>query len=158
MHTNSYQETALCLDSFFRLKFEASTVNLYNYYPLLVPECRCQALLFLTDIFAVPRDYSTQGISRLKCTVESDLIYRVNNRIIFWDLTNPSAKNCRYLISPAQRSNEHAAYMLFGYLALNEQPLLVRLRPALAGQNVLQSSKNWRNNSFFAKAFGLISH
>ena len=130
MHTNSYQETALCLDSFFRLKFEASTVNLYNYYPLLVPECRCQALLFLTDIFAVPRDYSTQGISCLKCTVESDLIYRVNNRIIFWDLTNPSAKNCRYLISPAQRSNEHAAYMLFGYLALNEQPLLARLRPA----------------------------
>ena len=118
MDTNSYQETALCLDSFFWLKFEASTVNLYNYYPLLVPECRCQALLFLTDIFAVPRDYSTRGISRLKCTVESDLIYRFNDRIIFWDLTNQSAENFRCLISPAQRSNEHAAYMLFGRCAL----------------------------------------
>ena len=91
IHINLYQETALCLDSFFWLKFEASIVNLYNYYPLLVPECRCQARLFLTDIFAISHDFSTGGISRLKYTVESDLIYRINNRIIFWDLANPSA-------------------------------------------------------------------
>ena len=32
IHTNLYQETALCLDSFFWLKVEASTVNLYNFY------------------------------------------------------------------------------------------------------------------------------
>ena len=63
-----------------RLKVEASTFNLYNYYPLLVPECRCQAWLFLTDIFGTSHDFSTGGISHLKCTVESDLIYRINNR------------------------------------------------------------------------------
>ena len=91
IHTNLYQETALCLDSFFWLKVEASTINLYNYYPLLVPECLCQARLFLTDIIAISDDISTGGISRLKCTVESDLIYRINNWIIFWDRTNPSA-------------------------------------------------------------------
>ena len=91
IHTNLYQETALCLDSFFWLKVEASTVNLYNYYPLLVPEYRCQARLFLTDIFAISHDFSTGGISRLKYTVESDLIYRINSTIIFWDLANPSA-------------------------------------------------------------------
>ena len=90
IHTNLYQETALCLDSFFWLKVEASTVNLYNYYPLLVPECRCQARLFLTDIIAIAHDFSTGGISRLKCTVESDLIYRINNWIILRDPTNPS--------------------------------------------------------------------
>ena len=33
IHTNLYQETALCLDSFFWPKVEAATVNLYNYYP-----------------------------------------------------------------------------------------------------------------------------
>ena len=118
IHTNFYQDIALCLQSFF----EASTVNVYNYYPLLVPECRCQARLFLTDIFAISHDFSTGGISRLKCTVESDLIYRINNRIIFW--------NSPCLISPVQRAIEDITYMLFGYLALNEQPLLARLRPA----------------------------
>ena len=87
IHTNFYQDIALCLQSFF----EASTVNVYNYYPLLVPECRCQARLFLTDIFAISHDFSTGGISRLKYTVESDLIYRINSTIIFWDLANPSA-------------------------------------------------------------------
>ena len=91
IHTNLYQETALCLDSFFWLKVEASTINLYNYYPLLVPECLCQARLFLTDIIAISHDISTGGISRLKCTVEGDLIYRINNKIMFWDLANPSA-------------------------------------------------------------------
>ena len=90
IHTNLYQETALCLDSFFWLKVKASTVNLYNYYPLLVPGCLCQARLFLTDIIAISHDFSTGGISRLKCTVESDLIYRINNWIIFRDPTNPS--------------------------------------------------------------------
>ena len=82
---------ALGLDSFFWLKVEASTINLYNYYPLLVPECLCQARLFLTDIIAISHDISTGGISRLKCTVEGDLIYRINNKIMFWDLANPSA-------------------------------------------------------------------
>ena len=53
IHTNSYQETALCLDSFFWLKVQASTINLYNSYPLLVPEFLCQARLFLTDIIAI---------------------------------------------------------------------------------------------------------
>ena len=91
IHTILYQETALCLDSFFWLKVEASTINLYNYYPLLVPECLCQARLFLTDIIAISYDFSTGGISRLKCTIGSDLIYCVKNRIIFWDLANPSA-------------------------------------------------------------------
>ena len=81
----------ICLDSFFWLKVEASTINLYNYYPLLVPECLCQARLFLTDIIAISHDISTGGISRLKCTVEGDLIYRINNKIMFWDLANPSA-------------------------------------------------------------------
>ena len=91
IHTILYQQTALCLDSFFWLKVEASTINLYNYYPLLVPECLCQARLFLTDIIAISHDISTGGISRLKCTVEGDLIYRINNKIMFWDLANPSA-------------------------------------------------------------------
>ena len=91
IHTNLYQETALCLDSFFWLKVEASTINLYNYYPLLVPECLCQARLFLTDIIAISHDISTGDISRLKCTVEGDLIYRINNKIMFWDLANPFA-------------------------------------------------------------------
>ena len=91
IHTNLYQETALCLYSFFWLKVEASTINLYNYYPLLVPECLCQARLFLTDIIAISHDISTGGVSRLKGTVEGDLIYRINNRIIFWDLANQSA-------------------------------------------------------------------
>ena len=91
IHTILYQETALCLDYFFWLKTEASTINLYNYYPLLVPEFLCQARLFLTDIIAISHDISTEGISRLKCTVEGDLIYRINNNIMFWDLANPSA-------------------------------------------------------------------
>ena len=91
IHTNLYQETALCLDSFFWLKVEASTINLYNYYPLLVSECLCQARLFLTDIIEISHDISTGGISHLKCTVEGDLIYRINNKIMFWDLANPSA-------------------------------------------------------------------
>ena len=34
------------------------------------------------------------------------------------------------LINPAQRPIEDITCMLFGYLALNEQPLLARLRPA----------------------------
>ena len=34
------------------------------------------------------------------------------------------------LISPAQRPIEDITCTLFGYLALNEQPLLARLRPA----------------------------
>ena len=38
--------------------------------------------------------------------------------------------NSPCLISPAQRPIEDITYMLFGYLALNEQPLLARLRPA----------------------------
>ena len=85
IRTNLYQETALCLYSFFWLKVEASTINLYNYYPLLVPECLCQARIFMTDIIAISHDIS------LKCTVEGGLIYRINNKIIFWDLANPSA-------------------------------------------------------------------
>ena len=107
IHSSNYHETVLCLDSFFRLKVEASTVNLYNYHPLLVPEFCSQARLFLTDIFAIPHDESNGGISRLKCSVESELVYRINKKIIFWDLTNPSAGNCRGLISPAQWLNEH---------------------------------------------------
>ena len=38
--------------------------------------------------------------------------------------------NSPCLISPAQRPIEDITYTLFGYLALNEQPLLARLRPA----------------------------
>ena len=92
IHTNSYQETALCLDSFFWLKLTyIIIINLYNYYPLLVPEFLCQARLFLTDIIAISHDISTGGISHPKCTVEGDLIYRINNKIMFWDLANPSA-------------------------------------------------------------------
>ena len=68
--TDLYQETALCLDSLFWLKVEASTINLHNYYPLLVSECLCQARLFLTDIIAVIHDISTGGISRLKWELE----------------------------------------------------------------------------------------
>ena len=33
-----------------------------------------QAWLFLKDILAIPHDYSTKDISRLKCKVESNLI------------------------------------------------------------------------------------
>ena len=58
------------------------------------------------------------------------MIYHTNNRIIFLDLTNPSAGNSHCLISPVHRPNEHTTYVLFGYLVLNEQPLLARLRPA----------------------------
>ena len=65
IHTNLYQETALCLDSFCWLKVETSTINLYNYYPLLVPECLCQARIVLTDIIAISHDISTGDISRL---------------------------------------------------------------------------------------------
>ena len=38
--------------------------------------------------------------------------------------------NSPCLISPAQRPIEDITYSLSGYLALNEQPLLARLRPA----------------------------
>ena len=38
--------------------------------------------------------------------------------------------NSPCLISPAQRPIEDLTYILFGYQALNEQPLLARLRPA----------------------------
>ena len=47
--------------------------------------------LILTDIIAISHDISTGGISRLKCRVEGDLIYRINNKIMLWDLANPSA-------------------------------------------------------------------
>ena len=70
---------------------------------------------------------------------------------------NPPAGNSRCLISQAQTPNEYATYMLFGYLLLNEQPLLACLRP-LVGQKVLQSSGNQQNIYFFAKAFSLIPH
>ena len=62
-----------------------------NYYPLPVPECLCQARPLLTDIIAISHDISTGGISRLKCTVEGDLTYSINNKIMFRDLANPSA-------------------------------------------------------------------
>ena len=39
-------------------------------------------------------------------------------------------RNSPRLISPAQRPIEDTTHLLFGYLALNEQPLLARLRPA----------------------------
>ena len=38
--------------------------------------------------------------------------------------------NSPCLISPAQRPIEGTTYVLFSYMALNEQPLLARLRPA----------------------------
>ena len=41
------------------------------------------------------------------------------------------------LISPAQRPNEDITYMLFGYLALNEQALLARLRPAAVTERIV---------------------
>ena len=62
IHASLSQETSLCLVSFLWLKVEASAVNLCNYYPLLVPECYCQAWLFLTDIFAISNDNSARGI------------------------------------------------------------------------------------------------
>ena len=39
-------------------------------------------------------------------------------------------RNSPRLISPAQRPIEDITHLLFGYLALNEQPLLARSRPA----------------------------
>ena len=55
--------------------------------------------------------FACTGVSESSPVV---VIYRINNSIIFWDLTNPSTGNSPCLIS----------------LALNEQPLLARLRPA----------------------------
>ena len=52
---------------------------------------------------------------------QQDYILRTRESI-FWN--SPS------LMSLAQRPIEDITYMLFGYLALNEQPLLARLRPA----------------------------
>ena len=45
--------------------------------------------------------------------------------------------NSPCLISPAQRPIEDITYTLFGYLALNEQPLLARLRPAGGTERIL---------------------
>ena len=93
IHTNLYQETALCLDSFFWPKVEASTVkkNLKKHIIIILNFFQNVYWLLLTDILAISHDFCSGGISRLKCTVESDLIYRINNWIIFWDPTNPSA-------------------------------------------------------------------
>ena len=89
IHTILYQETALCLDSFFWLKVEASTINLFNYDPLLVPECSF-GYSWLTSLQFL-MIFRPEAFARLKCTVEGDLIYRINNKIMFWDLANPSA-------------------------------------------------------------------
>ena len=66
--------------------------------------------------------------------------------------------NSPCLISPAQRPIEDITYMLFGYLALNEQPLLARFRPAGAGTERIVVIAESTKHSFFGKAFGLISH
>ena len=108
------------------MKGEASTVNLYSYHPSLVPECRCQAWLLLTNIFAIFHGYLTGGC--LKCMFESSLIYCINYRIIFCDLANPSSGILPVLW--VWHSIEDITYMLFGYLASNKQPLLAHLRPA----------------------------
>ena len=76
IQTNLYQETALCLDSFFWLKVEASTINLYNYYLSLVPECLCQARLFLTDIIAISHDISTTLDDVIIGFMQRDIISR----------------------------------------------------------------------------------
>ena len=58
-------------------------IIIFNFFPNVY-------WLLLTDILAISHDFCSGGISRLKCTVESDLIYRINNWIIFRDPTNPS--------------------------------------------------------------------
>ena len=99
---------------------------MYNYYPLLVPEFLCQARLFLTDIIAISHDISTGG--KVYGRGRFDLPHQQQDYIL-----RPCESICWIspcLINPAQRPIEDITCMLFGYLALNEQPLLARLRPA----------------------------
>ena len=84
----------------------------------------------MTDIFAISHDFSSGGISRLKFFgrerfdlphQQLDYILRPRESICW---------NSPCLISSAQRPIEDITYTLSGYLALNEQPLFVRLRPS----------------------------
>ena len=66
--------------------------------------------------------------------------------------------NSPCLISPAQRPIEDLTYMLFGYLALNEQPLLVRLRPAGGTERIVvipESTKQFVHCKSFRPDFTL---
>ena len=65
--------------------------------------------------------------------------------------------NSPCLISLAQRPIEDITYMLFGYLTLNEQPLLARFRPAGGTERIVVIEESTKH-SFFGKAFDLISH
>ena len=88
------------------------------------------ARLFLTDIIAISHDISTGGLCPPKVYGRGrfDLPYQQQDYVL-----RPRESICWIspcLISPAQRPLEDITCMLFGYLALNEQPLLARLRPA----------------------------
>ena len=50
--------------------------------------------------------------------------------------------NSPCLISPAQRPIEDLTYMLFGYQALNKQPLLARLRPAGVTERIVDMAES----------------
>ena len=55
-----------------------------------------QAWLFLKDILAIPHDYSTKDISRLKCVVESNLIPQQQQN----DIMKPHQSICwKFLLS-----------------------------------------------------------
>ena len=140
IHINLYQETALCLDSFFWLKFEVSIVNLYIYYPLLVPECRCQARLFLTDKnlcnfpwFFDWRHFPPKVYGRERFGLphqQQDYILRPRESICW---------NSPCLISPEQRPIEDirkCCLVTWGWT----NSLCSRAWDLLAGQNVLYST------------------
>ena len=60
-------------------------------------------------------------------------------------ILRPRESICWYspcLISPAQRPIEDLTYMLFGYLALNEQPLLARLRPTGVTERIVDIAES----------------
>ena len=56
-------------------------------------------------------------------------------------------------ISLAQRPIEDITYVLFGYLALNKQPLLARLRPAGVTERIVVIAESTKTIRSFQKYF-----
>ena len=129
--TNLYQETALCLDSFFWLKVEASTTPFTSSrMPLsssaILDWHHCNFPWYFDWRHFPPKVY---GRGRFDLPhQQQDYVLRPRESICW-------ISPC--LISPAQRPLEDITCMLFGYLALNEQPLLARLRPAGGTEHIV---------------------
>ena len=95
------------------------------------------ARLFLTDIIAISHDISTGGLCPPKVYGRGrfDLPYQQQDHVL-----RPRESICWIspcLLSPARRPIEDITCMLFGYSALNEQPLLARLRPAGGTEHIV---------------------